>query len=722
MKCNPVEGEPVDLEMMSRFRPVRFLKRLQWSPKAKHAVEWTERASGPWVMVAAHFPMRDRAFERMAACLKQWQQQEAAHLLVLCEGEAPTDGQVQALPADAVLECPEGGGEVKLLAQALVRNASASARLIAFSLNSAATCEVFHAAGIPTTCYLDEWTRRARPETIRSVLHGAQRIVFSGVEMLEDFRTEARKQKDRPATLPALQVVAPGLLPSFAGLESRPPSETFKIVGVPGTDRARSETLFAAAKAATDGQAECHWVFAENENFKAEICDADAAVICTTEDAYAQEALAALSIGKPILLFNATNGVEDFVKRYGGGHVFHLGDVEAVAEVLTEWMESPRLARTLGQAGREAFEEVGDWGRFADRIWQRIHNDFVGRHAFKSHTDVAAILKNSAVRRGMPRQSTPAPDRRLIALSEKDHQRMRALLQPFFTPKFVQAFSPEIEKCSRELVTKFPEDPRDVDWWNDYILPFTQTILMQFVGLPDHLKMPLFHLFDSKVFAYPPEDIDVDHRAMMAEMHEGFLDLVMPHIEGAPAGLETATNVVEMLQLAFRDGTIEADEVCDLAEAIIRGGSGTSAHHMRQALTFLAARPEKWQEIREHPAMRAQAIEELLRLNSTAAANEWMVAEADFVVGHQQVQEGDRIHIQFAQANLDPTFFSSPETLDIHRKNATKHLAFSHGIHHCLGAWLMRAEMTAALTHLTERYPEFTMKDVAVLDPKMNAS
>jgi cytochrome P450 len=669
------------------------------------------QAEGKWVVVAVPASMLPQEEEMIAELLKQWQLKHEFKLLLLRSDETVRQSGV-SFTADVELPFSKSQ-ELTSLARVWAQRPAVSARMIGFSLRSAGASAVFHAMGIPTTLYVNEFSRKLEPAVIRSALQGAQRIVFSGIELLENFRTEGRKIENRPSRLPALQVVEPGLLPSLVvsepATESRRP---FTVLGVSGRDIDAGRRLFEEVKDAMKDHAECNWVWSAGRNFLESLANSDALLVCTSEDGYSQEATAALCLGKPILLFNATTGTEDFVKRSGGGLVFPAGDVESVAECLMDWIEHPDRAKAIGFADRSTAVQVYDFERFADRLWQRLHNDFVGRHVFKSHEEVAAILKNSAVRRGMPRQSTPAPDRRLIALSAKDHQRMRALLQPFFTPKFVQAFSPKIQELSRQLVDELPDNPEAVDWWNDFILPLTQTTLMQFVGLPDHLKMPLFRLFDSEVFAHPPEAIEIDHRAMMAEMHDGFLELVMPYIENPPENLTTPQNVIEMIQMAFRDGVIDRDEVCDLSEAIIRGGSGTSAQHMRQALAFLAARPAKWKEIRENPAKFADAIEELLRLNSTATSTEWMVAEADFEVAGRQVLEGDRIHILFAQANRDPSFFPDPDTLDIHRKNASKHLAFSHGVHHCLGAWLMRAEMTAALEHLTAKYPHFAMPGV----------
>ncbi|MCW2534943.1 MAG: cytochrome, partial [Modestobacter sp.] len=49
-----------------------------------------------------------------------------------------------------------------------------------------------------------------------------------------------------------------------------------------------------------------------------------------------------------------------------------------------------------------------------------------------------------------------------------------------------------------------------------------------------------------------------------------------------------------------------------------------------------------------------------------------------------------------------------PGRLDITR-GALGHLAFGHGVHHCLGAPLARMEMTIAFPALLRRFPQLTL-------------
>lgn len=56
-------------------------------------------------------------------------------------------------------------------------------------------------------------------------------------------------------------------------------------------------------------------------------------------------------------------------------------------------------------------------------------------------------------------------------------------------------------------------------------------------------------------------------------------------------------------------------------------------------------------------------------------------------------------------ANRDPERFEDPDTFDIGRRNATAHLAFSFGVHQCVGQQLARVELRIAIPALLQRLP-----------------
>ena len=80
-------------------------------------------------------------------------------------------------------------------------------------------------------------------------------------------------------------------------------------------------------------------------------------------------------------------------------------------------------------------------------------------------------------------------------------------------------------------------------------------------------------------------------------------------------------------------------------------------------------------------------------------------ATEDVEIGGTVIEKGASIIVAIGGANRDPDVFEQPDRLRIGRPNASRHLAFSLGIHHCLGAALARLEGRIAVEELTRRYP-----------------
>jgi cytochrome P450 len=68
-----------------------------------------------------------------------------------------------------------------------------------------------------------------------------------------------------------------------------------------------------------------------------------------------------------------------------------------------------------------------------------------------------------------------------------------------------------------------------------------------------------------------------------------------------------------------------------------------------------------------------------------------------------EIGAGQFVMFSLLAANHDPRRFVDPDRLDITRK-PNPHMAFGHGIHHCVGAPLGRIEGRIAIARLLDRF------------------
>jgi cytochrome P450 len=77
-------------------------------------------------------------------------------------------------------------------------------------------------------------------------------------------------------------------------------------------------------------------------------------------------------------------------------------------------------------------------------------------------------------------------------------------------------------------------------------------------------------------------------------------------------------------------------------------------------------------------------------------------------IGGVVIPAGEWVMIAISSAGRDPARFPGPDHLDLGR-DASGHLAFGHGVHHCLGAPLARMEAEVTLGALLPRFPGLSL-------------
>src|SRR6266511_2660743 len=147
------------------------------------------------------------------------------------------------------------------------------------------------------------------------------------------------------------------------------------------------------------------------------------------------------------------------------------------------------------------------------------------------------------------------------------------------------------------------------------------------------------------------------------------------------------------------------EELVGFAVGLLVAGFETTASELAHALLLLLRHPDQLAWLREDLARMPAAVEELLRCiplsNGLAAIR---IATEDVELGGVVVRTGEAVLPLTASANRDAGVFTGPERLDLTRAT-NPHLAFGHGIHHCLGGQLARIELHVGIAAVLRRFP-----------------
>jgi cytochrome P450 len=134
-------------------------------------------------------------------------------------------------------------------------------------------------------------------------------------------------------------------------------------------------------------------------------------------------------------------------------------------------------------------------------------------------------------------------------------------------------------------------------------------------------------------------------------------------------------------------------------------------------LRLLQDRPS-WEAICRDPALIPNAVEEVLRIETSVIAWRRITTEA-VDIGGIRVPARAKILLHLGSANRDPSVFPEPDRFDIRRANAREHLSFGCGPHICVGAPLAKLEVRVAVEEVSQRLPNLQLvPDVQYEYPK----
>ena len=144
---------------------------------------------------------------------------------------------------------------------------------------------------------------------------------------------------------------------------------------------------------------------------------------------------------------------------------------------------------------------------------------------------------------------------------------------------------------------------------------------------------------------------------------------------------------------------------------LLIAGHETTVNLIGNAMLALLTDRPQLERLRADPDLVPDAVEEVLRYESPVqvAARR---ARQPLAVGGATIPAGAVVLVSLLAANRDPQRFAEPATLRVDRpQNA--HVAFGHGLHHCIGAPLARLDATIAIRALVRRYPHLRLANPA---------
>jgi cytochrome P450 len=356
--------------------------------------------------------------------------------------------------------------------------------------------------------------------------------------------------------------------------------------------------------------------------------------------------------------------------------------------------------------------------------------DHEGFWVISRHADAKAALKNHQVfssetgygaRVGggttLGDMSTDmAPGVVLAMMDPPKHDDIRALVGQGFFPRTLTLLEQEVRELTSAIL-----DAVDGESEFDFLERVAAQLPLQVICTMANIPREDWHRvmgWADAAITFAAHDANVDTAPLiekLTEMGMYAFNLIQQIRQQEPD--DSVMSKVVHAEIPGTDGQprkLDDLEIIRFFNLLMTGGTETTRNAIAYGYYMLLKNPQQYAVLESDPEKYIDdAIEEILRWTSPVHFNR-RTAGQDIEFQGCPIKRGDKVTVWYPSANRDEDVFEDPYTFNIFRQK-NPHLAFGHGIHHCLGAALARMELRVLFLALIERMRGKTVEPVGAI-------
>lgn len=328
------------------------------------------------------------------------------------------------------------------------------------------------------------------------------------------------------------------------------------------------------------------------------------------------------------------------------------------------------------------------------------------------YDEVRRLLADRRLGLSNPNPAKPSPSAArayMVALMAGDdhdtessrHAHMRELLVPLFSTRRMRSMQGRIERHVDELLDRMTEARNPIDLHQALSFPLPTMAISDLLGVPQNDR-ERFGTWARGTF-----DQSSDRHA--SETFNLVVDYMMELV--ARKRVEPGPDILSDL-IKAKDGALTDKQVADLGNAVLLFGYETTIVRIDLGVVVMLRNPVQRDQLIANPKLASAAVEEILRLGVGGKGTNALVpryAHQDITVGSTTIRAGDPVMLAIGAANYDTRVYPHGAELDLEQTKPKTHLAFGHGVRHCIGRTLARIELTAVFERLFVKFPELRL-------------
>ncbi len=296
-----------------------------------------------------------------------------------------------------------------------------------------------------------------------------------------------------------------------------------------------------------------------------------------------------------------------------------------------------------------------------------------------------------------------APGVVLSMMDPPKHDDIRALVGQGFFPRTLALLEQQMQQLCHDILDQLPACG-EVDFLHAIAAELPLQVICTMANIPREDWHRVKEWADAAI-AFAAHEPGVDTAPLvekLTEMGMYAFNLIQQIRQQAPD--DSVMSKVVHAEIPGEGGQprkLDDLEVIRFFNLLMTGGSETTRNAIAYGYYMLLTHPEQYRVLESDPEKYIDdAIEEILRWTTPVHFNR-RTAGQDFEFQGRLIRRGEKVVPWYTSANRDETVFENAYEFNIFRQK-NPHIAFGHGIHHCLGAALARMELRTIFLALVE--------------------
>lgn len=302
----------------------------------------------------------------------------------------------------------------------------------------------------------------------------------------------------------------------------------------------------------------------------------------------------------------------------------------------------------------------------------------------------------------------------VVTMDKPEHLSMRLLTQSWFMPKNLRNLQTSIETSASDALDKITADDGNLDFARDVAMEFPLRVIMTLMGIGAE-DYPMMLRLTQELFGpddpdtkrdVEPSDVDPTKAlsATYAEFQAFFAKLTEARRENPTDDLASV-----IANAVIRGEPIGPQETLGYYIIVATAGHDTTSYSLNEAVRQLALDSSLLERLKADPENMAPKIaEEAIRFASPVR-HFVRTANQDYELRGKTIKAGQSVVLWYPSGSRDEDVFEDADRFDVDRSTQTRHTAFGHGAHLCLGMHLARQEISTFLKLLAARIESIVM-------------